>query len=140
MAAGQKISGVKLFELGWQASRLTVLNEDDHLLRRFGQLDLVNLEPGICLITHRKEGADEIWALVNGEAEVQLSDAREESPTFQLSMQISLSVDPPVAVLIPFGLSAEISSVHGGLLLRVSSHADQLFPDDLLFDSKNKAG
>jgi hypothetical protein len=133
LIAVKNISGAELFDLNWKAGRLVVLGENDHLLRRFGQVDVIRLEPGIPLETHRTSGADEIWTLLESEATLQLTDLREESPTLEQKMKITLNGENPQAVLIPFGVAALISASAGAMLLRVSSHADDLFPDDQIF-------
>ena len=140
MAEGKSISGLKILGLRWENGKLGVLSEEDHLLRRFGQLDLVKLEPGLTLTTHRVNGSDEIWTLISGEAELMLTDQREESPTNQQTHQVSLNEKQPQVLLIPFGVEVEISSHAGGLLLRVSSHADYLSPADRIFEPGEKAG
>ncbi|MEN8240761.1 MAG: hypothetical protein ABFS17_02475 [Chloroflexota bacterium] len=134
MADKQSISGVKQFQLTWQEGRMQVLSEDDHLLRRFGQLDLVRLQPDTRLSTHRQQGADEIWVIVSGAVELTLTDMREESPTNQAKMEFSLLEENYQGVLIPFGVKAELSSSDSGMLLRLATHADQLTPLDLIFD------
>ena len=112
---------------------MVVLSEDDHLLRRFGQVDVLRFEQDSKLTTHRQEGADEIWAIFSGAVELVLTDMREESPTNQTKMEISLAEEIPRGVLIPFGVNAELYCRQPGLLIRLTSHADGLFPGDQIF-------
>ena len=133
MMADTTISGAAIFDLVWKDGRLVVLGEDDHLLRRYGQVDVIKLEPGIPLETIRASGADEIWTLLEAEANLRLADLREESPTLDEMLEITLSGENPQAVLIPFGVGAQISTRVGAMLLRVTSHADELFLDDRIF-------
>lgn len=138
MGNQEKISGVSQFELSWQAGRLVLLNEANHLLRRFGQLDLLSLEPATPLTTYRKQGADEIWALVRGEAELILTDLRDESPTFQRMMQLQLTGKWIEGILIPFGVQASLAPAMHGLLVRVTTHGDQLAAEDQIFQQGSK--
>ena len=131
--ADTTISGAAIFDLVWKDGRLVVLGENDHLLRRYGQVDVIKLEPGIPLETIRASGADEIWTLLEAEANLRLADLREESPTLDEMLEITLSGENPQAVLIPFGVGAQISTRVGAMLLRVTSHADELFLDDRIF-------
>lgn len=132
------ISGVVMLDLDWKNDRLIVLQEDDHILRRFGQADVVKIAKGMQFETHRNAGADEVWVLLDGEAKLQLTDRRAESPTVDHSIEIVLAGDSPQAVMIPFGVFAQISGEREGTLLRITTHADQLFPDDTVFSQIEK--
>jgi hypothetical protein len=129
----QKISGSAVFDLSWKDGRLVAVGENDHILRRFGQVDVVRLAPEYKYINHRVGSADEIWVLIEGQAKLVLSDLRDESPTKGIAQEISLTSENPQAVLIPFGTRAKITSLDGAALLRITSHADELFPDDHIF-------
>lgn len=133
MEKGVSISGVAIRDLAWKDDRLVVLEENDHILRRFGQVDVVMLAPGISLDTHRTGGADEVWALLTGEAFLQLTDRRQDSPTVDQTMEMELKDDAPQIVLIPFGVFAQISGQRAGILLRITTHADVLYPEDTVF-------
>jgi dTDP-4-dehydrorhamnose 3,5-epimerase-like enzyme len=130
---GVSISGVVVRDLGWKDNRLVALQENDHILRRFGQIDVVKLEPGKSLETLRKAGADEVWALISGEAILQMADQRHESPTLDQTVEITLNGNSPQAVLIPFGVLAHITGQSAGSLLRLTTHADELFPEEHIF-------
>lgn len=132
------ISEALVIDLSWKEGRLKAVSENDHILRRFGQIDLVQLTDGEAIAVHRKRGADEVWVLVQGLAELVLVDRREESPSFQTSKQINLQGVDPQAVLIPFGVAAELRPRSNGLLLRVSSHAETEFEEDLVFGSTDQ--
>ena len=132
------ITGMVVLDLEWENGRMVVLQENDHILRRFGQVDVIKLVPNESLETHRVSGADEIWTVLEGEANLRLTDRREESPTVDQSMEIKLSEETPRAVLIPFGVLGQISSQAGAAVLRISSHADELYPQDRIFMSTEK--
>lgn len=108
---------------------LTILHEEDHLLRRFGQVDFVRLDPqdslGLC-----REQADEIWAVVSGEASFTLTDKREESPGLEEQIELSLRGSRPQALLVPFGVQCRIYSENGASCVRLTTHHDGAEPDD----------
>jgi dTDP-4-dehydrorhamnose 3,5-epimerase-like enzyme len=132
------ISGVAILELGWKEGRLVVLQENNHILRRFGQMDVVKIPEGTSLETHRASGADEVWVLLDGEAVLMLTDQRNESPSLGQSEEIGMNGDTPQAILIPFGVHARISGQSQSTLLRITTHADELFPEDLVFSISGK--
>jgi dTDP-4-dehydrorhamnose 3,5-epimerase-like enzyme len=132
------ITGVVILEIGWKDGRLVVLQENDNILRRFGQVDVVKVAEGGSLETHRMSGADEVWSLLNGDAVLVLTDRRQESPTQGLSDEIGLSGNTPQVILIPFGVHAQISGKKQSTILRITTHADELFPEDIVFSNSGK--
>lgn len=86
-----------------------LLDEDDHLLRRFGRCEVVFLDqsrPGLEFV---REQADEYWAILDGQAVMDLSDKREDSPSQGESLTLTLTADQPVGVLVPFGVSCRLT-------------------------------
>ncbi|MEJ2757912.1 MAG: hypothetical protein P8046_05455, partial [Anaerolineales bacterium] len=75
------ITDMMLINLASNGHLLTVVSEHDPLLRRFGQVDVVNLDPAHPLTLQRKK-ADEVWTVLEGNALFTLVDRREDSPTF----------------------------------------------------------
>ena len=109
--------------LGPGADRRTALSYSDHLLRRFGQADIVHLELGGRLERAEEETVDEVWALIEGEATFEWQDRRPSSPTS--GGRALLTAREPVTVLVPFGVAFHVTSENGpAILLRLSTHAD----------------
>ena len=109
--------------LGRGADRRTALSYSDHLLRRFGQADVVHLERGGRLERKEDDTADEVWALIDGEATFEWEDRRSSSPTS--GGKASLAAQEPITVLVPFGVAFRVTAVGGpAILLRLSTHAD----------------
>ena len=109
--------------LGPGADRRTALSYSDHLLRRFGQADIVRLERGGRLERKEEETADEVWALIEGEASFEWEDRRPSSPTS--GGRASLAAREPITVLVPFGVAFHVTAGNGAaVLLRLSTHAD----------------
>ena len=115
--------------LNWNTGVLTILRESDPLLRRFGECDLVRVE-GSQPIQIRRQKADEIWGLVSGEAELQLTDTRPESPSYQAGQIIGLESSHPKAVLVPFGVSCRITTTSEAVFVRITTHQDGTHPGD----------
>ena len=109
--------------LGRGADRRTALSYSDHLLRRFGQADVVHLERGGRLERKEDDTADEVWALIDGEATFEWEDRRSSSPTS--GRKASLAAQEPITVLVPFGVAFRVTAGGGAaILLRLSTHAD----------------
>lgn len=123
------INDLVVMELTSRWPILTVLSENDPLLRRFGQVDVVDLD-----VNHPqsvlREKADEVWAVLEGEAHFSLEDRRADSPSF--GQQLTLVLDARVyrAVLLPFGVACRVETVAHALCLRLTTHADDTYPQD----------
>ncbi len=111
-----------------QGARFTALAYKDHLLRRFGSLEVVRLTPGARLEPILREEADEVWVLVEGSADCVFRDLREGSPTSGRGFERTLT--QPSRVFLPFGVAIGLSAGDSGaFLLRVATH--QPGPDSL---------
>lgn len=117
------ISDLVLFHLERTDTHLAILRERDHLLRRFGLLELVDLAPGIDAAFNLRAEADEIWAPVDGAVELSLVDQRPQSPSYGVGMQLTLDAADPQAVLIPFGVAHAFAAAAPARLLRLSTHS-----------------
>ncbi len=100
---------------------LDILHYGDHLLRRFGFAEVVFLEGDQIRKAEPRKVADEVWALVVGEAQFNWLDLRLSSPSRDSSYQ--LDCDQPTLVLVPFGVEFSVQAVGGpAQLLRLSTH------------------
>ena len=124
-----KISDMYVLDLAWQGQKLTIIKETDQLLRRFGQMDMIKLNPKDRVDVFRSE-ADEIWAPMAGQADVRLEDQREESPSKGEIFHLEIISDDPKAILVPFGVNCTISSAEGATLLRIGTHEESTHPGD----------
>jgi hypothetical protein len=106
--------------------RLPVLRYTDHLLRRFGLAEVVELKPDAAWGPQLRRVADEAWALIDGTAEFRWEDQREGSPTRGNIHQLRCA--EPTLVLAPFGVTFRCRALAGPVrLLRLASHA----PDEI---------
>lgn len=103
--------------------RRAALQTSDHLLRRFGQADMLHLDPGATLDIPDRSLVDEIWVLVDGEVKFEWEDRRADSPT--QGGRARLSAKEPTAVLTPFGVAFHVTAgSESAILLRLASHGD----------------
>jgi len=124
-----EISDMVVRNLDWRNGTLTVIKESDHLLRRFGEVDVVKVEPRGAVQVFRQQ-ADEIWALLSGQVSLHLQDQRQDSPSQGAEVDLDISQDSPQAVLIPFGVLCKVFSTPGATLVRISTHQDGSHPGD----------
>lgn len=118
------ISDLVLFPLEREDARLTILRQSDHLLRRFGLLEIIDLAPDEAATFTLRAEADELWALLAGAAELTLVDHRPASPSRGERVQLMLDASDPQGVLIPFGVAHAFSAADPARLLRLSTHAE----------------
>jgi hypothetical protein len=119
-------------QVGTGVSRWIALQSSDRLLRRFGQADVLRLEDGITLALKERTTADEVWALIEGQATFEWEDLRPASPTSASTARLSAS--EPIAVLVPFGVAFRVTADGGtAVLLRLSTHGDDEEPVTDLF-------
>ena len=124
------ISDVQLLDLEWDNGRLVLLRDDDHMLRRFGQVEVRLFEDTCVTPFVLRAVADEIWVPVNGKAVLRLIDRRSDSPDKDRYFQIALNAAEPQALLIPFGVAYSVENEEAATLIRLSTHADGKHPDD----------
>jgi hypothetical protein len=123
MAGSLPISDMHLFPLSRQDGRLSILRDTDHLLRRFGVLETLSLEPGASPLFHLRAEADQILAPLDGAVDLSLIDMRAESPSHGVRGEVTLSAANPHGLLLPFGVACRMVSADGARLLRLSTHS-----------------
>ena len=102
---------------------LKMLSFDDHLLRRFGQLDWVRRVPGDLQELRLREVADEIWLLVEGKVECLCRDLRPGSPSE--NVEIRFEASGSTRILIPFGVAFGWRALENSAwMLRCATHQD----------------
>ncbi len=111
-----------------------ILSEEDHLLRRFGKLEIVDISPTAAPLFHLKKSTDQIIAIIDGMIQVQLIDLRKLSPTFGLEMSIEINEIKPQAILIPFGVASSIGSNKKGKVLWLSTHSGGESSQELILE------
>jgi dTDP-4-dehydrorhamnose 3,5-epimerase-like enzyme len=120
---------VEAFEPAWEpeGARWTVLRSHDSWLRRFGQADVVRLDGGTSRGFRVRRRADEVWALLEGQATFRWVDLREGSPS--RGMRDEFAADSPVLVLAQFGVAFSVEG-RKALLLRLCTHSDDEDPPE----------
>ncbi len=104
-------------------TKFHVLKYEDHLLRRFGQVQVIRKSPGRSETLNLREVADEVWALIEGKVEFAWHDLRHDSPT--QDHWHHLRSDTPTLVLAPFGVAFGCRALdYQASLIRLSTHAE----------------
>lgn len=124
------ISDLLLVDLERRDGRLAVLSAEQHILRRFGSLELLALETGCQTDFTQRGEADEFWAPVEGQVTVTLADRRPRSPSSGFQLSIELDAAHPQGLLIPFGVAYAFTAHGAARLLRLATHSDATHPDD----------
>ena len=127
------IPDVNLLDLKWDGDRLVFLREDDHLLRRFGQVEVRRIKKGQITPFSCREVADEIWAVFSGQVVFTLIDKREKSPSENQTVEFFLDEGSPQALLVPFGVAYAIQTEQDSQLIRLTTHLDGTHPGDKTF-------
>lgn len=116
------ISEIEKLNVFFGKDKNLTIRESDHVLRRFGELEIFSLEKkfqGPFVIRYE---ADEIFAVLSGELELKMVDLRENSPTFNETMVVQINELDSEAYLIIFGVAFSIKSNTGAKVLRLSTH------------------
>lgn len=101
---------------------LPLLEFDDHLLRRFGRMELIVLRANARLQPILREVADEVWLTLEGEIEGFWLDRRPNSPSTGICEKHLLPAQS--LALVPFGVAfACRTGTEACTLLRVMTHA-----------------
>lgn len=124
------IPDMHLFSLERANGRLQILRRNQHLLRRFGLLELLELGAGDKTDFTLRGDADEICVPIEGRLSATLVDRRAKSPSSGLQVDIELDADQPHGLLIPFGVAHAFTAHTRARLLRLATHADGDHPDD----------
>jgi hypothetical protein len=123
------ISDMHVFDLTLTGGILTFLREKDHLLRRFGQLDLLDLSPNEKTDFTLRAEADRFFFPINGAVTVNMIDLRCESPTHGGRTNISFDSAKPQGLLVPFGVACSLEVKAAARLIILSTHAES-HPED----------
>jgi dTDP-4-dehydrorhamnose 3,5-epimerase-like enzyme len=104
-------------------TKFHVLSDQDHLLRRFGQVQVIRKSPGRSETLCLREVADEVWALIEGQVEFAWHDLRQDSPS--QGHRHNLHAETPTLVLAPFGVAFGCRALKDpAFLIRLSTHAE----------------
>lgn len=124
MPADTPITDLLVLPLQPEEGGLTLLSNQQHLLRRFGQLQLLELAPGQRSAASLKGEADRFYFVIAGEARIALEDLREHSPSRGAKDEVTLAAEQPQGLLAPFGVAVRLSSERGARVIVVSTHSE----------------
>jgi|GEM_PF-2589791 len=140
MSSGFPISDLHLLPLRLDEGQLALLRRDDHLLRRFGQVEVRRFEAGVQSPFKLRAVADEVWVPLHGVAQFTLIDLRPSSPSENQSFQVALDAAQPQALLVPFGVACSIATQGGAELLCLATHADGDHAEDRVINREDLQG
>jgi hypothetical protein len=123
VAEQQPISDMHIFPLTREDDRLILLREVDHLLRRFGQLEVLDLAAGSKTEFTLRAEADRFFFAIEGNCRVELIDLREASPTRDARASLALAAADPHGLLVPFGVACSLQAEASCRLVALSTHS-----------------
>jgi mannose-6-phosphate isomerase-like protein (cupin superfamily) len=111
--------------------RFAALRFHEHVLRRFGSLEVIKLTPQSKTEPLLRHEADELWVLVEGSVQCRWQDARPASPT--AGEKFAINITQPAQIFVPFGVAFALQAGHtGALMLRAATHEPGTDPLDAL--------
>ncbi|HEX9596384.1 MAG TPA: hypothetical protein VF982_05855 [Anaerolineales bacterium] len=118
------IADMHVFPLTRESGRLTLLRNNDHLLRRFGQLDLLDLAAGEQKDLAIRAEADRFLFAIGGQVALSLLDLRAGSPSHGVRVELALSAEQPQGVLAPFGVACSLVAASVARFIILSTHSE----------------
>lgn len=80
---------------------MEILRRDDEQFKRFGQVYMTTAYPGVVKAWHYHRKQTDNFTCVFGKIRLALYDSRQDSKTFKLIDEFTLSLDEPILVQIP---------------------------------------
>lgn len=124
MPSEYPIRDVLLFPLKEQPGKLVLLSNRDHLLRRFGQLALLDLTAGSAPPSTVRAEADRFYFVISGSVGFSLVDLRQHSPSRGQPVELALRADDPHGVLVPFGVACALTADAAARVVELSTHSE----------------
>ena len=125
MSKNETISGLALFHIEQNNHHRILIGDDQHLLRRFGQLELLTLNPEQHSEFRKRQIADEIIFIDQGQVNIRTVDLRLDSPSMGVKMSNDINENSLEAMLVPFGVAYSITTTNGAKIIRLSTHNDK---------------
>ena len=100
---GVRIKNLKVIpdERGWL---MEILRCDDEVFTQFGQVYLSTAYPGVAKAWHYHKLQTDNFTCVRGMMKVALYDAREDSPTYKVLMELFAGEKNPILISVPPGV------------------------------------
>ena len=126
-----------VFPLTRQGGRLTLLRNSDHLLRRFGQLELLDLAAGQRSALPVRGEADRFLYSISGAVNALLLDVRPTSPSHGAQASMTLTSDDPRGLLVPFGVACSLEAISRVMVIQLSTHSES-HPSDRALNAEEQ--
>jgi len=88
-------------ERGWL---MEILRCDDEMFKQFGQVYVSTAYPGVVKGWHYHKKQTDNFTCIRGMMKVALYDARKESPTYKLIMELFVGEKNPILISVPPGV------------------------------------
>lgn len=124
MASDFAIADMRVFPMRVAAGRLVLLREADHLLRRFGQLELLDLAAGTQTEFELRAEADRFLFAIAGRVALRLLDLRDGSPSRGAHVSVQLDESKPRGLLLPFGVACGMLAEMDCRIIILSTHSE----------------
>jgi len=124
------ISGIHKFNIDWTSNPTLLLSETAHLLRRFGSIELIELDQTETGLYRVRKEADEILIATKGIVSIDLFDTREMSPSTSEKEEIELAHAKGEALLIPFEVAYRLRGTAGTQVIRIATHSQSSSVED----------
>jgi hypothetical protein len=126
------IGDALVFALSRLNNKLTLLDEDSHLLRRFGQLDVLDLSADSETEFEVRAEADRFIFPIAGSLRARLIDLRQGSPSEGTRTEIELTAQNPSGLLSPFGVALSLRAETDARVIILSTHGRAHSEDRIL--------
>ena len=83
---------------------MEILRCDDKIFKKFGQVYMTTVRPGVVKAWHYHNLQDDFFCCVSGKIRVALFDARKNSKTFGKVQEFTIGPDNPLLIKIPKGV------------------------------------
>lgn len=119
------ISGLTIFQVKQEKDHQILISDSDHLLRRFGQLDLIHLNKDQKYEYRQRKIADEIIFVDQGNLKLEVLDLRSASPSTGVRLTVNIQESSMDAILIPFGVAYSLSTPNSARVIRLATHNEK---------------
>lgn len=136
MPSEHPIADMHIFPLQRAAGTVTLLRNSDHLLKRFGQLDVLELKAGEQTAYTVRGEADRFVFPIEGSLTVRMVDQRDSSPTCNSRAEAALSAAELRGVLVPFGVACQLSADSPARAVLLSTHSENHAGDRVSTDDE----
>jgi len=125
MSINEAISGLAIFQIEQNNDHRMLIDDHQHLLRRFWQLELLTLNQDKHIEFRKRQIADEFIFIDQVQVNIRTVDLRSESPSMGVKMSNDINQNSLEAMLVPFGVAYSMTTTNVAKIIRLSTHNDK---------------